>query len=193
MKTETLYIGIDPGITGAISWIFDNECNSIPMPIQKKKVNFIKLVETLSGIIQEIDDNTPRIRVVIAVEKQWYHKSDGKPSVWTNSAGYAAILNALAIVHKQIHDLEVTIVKATVWKSKFNLIVTVKEASALGRLTKSRLTAYKKGKTAEKVLALYPKAEILGPRGGLRDGLSDAIMIATWMKVITEEKKNARK
>jgi hypothetical protein len=41
-------------------------------------------------------------------------------------------------------------------------------------------TKKKKAQIAEKALTFYPDANLYGPKGGLRDGRSDALLIARW-------------
>lgn len=179
----TIYFGIDPGISGAVARIVDGHCCVVDMPTKKKKINFIELVETIISKIEEVQVTAGTYDIRIAVEKQSFFKEDGKPAIWTNAMGYATILNALTVVN-MTHPLSVQIVKAQTWKAKFGLLVTASEVLAVSKGGRSAIKNMKKRKTEAKVNLLYPDADIYGPRKGLRDGRSDAIMIATWMATI---------
>ncbi|GAA3953591.1 hypothetical protein GCM10022278_10530 [Allohahella marinimesophila] len=61
------------------------------------------------------------------------------------------------------------------WQAMFGL--------ATGEKDKSR----KKQQIADKALELYPAANLYGPKGGLKDGRSDALLIARYAALMTEQ------
>jgi len=128
-------------------------------------------------------DNSGDNRIVIVVEEQHFFSEDGKDAVWTSAMRYGLLFNALAMVNIK-YKLSVKIVSATKWKGRYGLLVKANEIIKLGKLNKARIKRYKKEKTALEVIRRYPNADIYGPRGGLHDGKSDALMIATWAKDI---------
>ena len=148
MSTDNVFIGIDPGKKGAI-------CVLIPEP---KLIGFFEpeydqtTFRLLNGFCESYN-----VRVVM-VEQVSSIRGASAGSNFT--FGYnTGLVNMLATLLPTSHDL----VRPKAWQKKVGVT--------------------KKGPAIKKEVAaiahrLYPDAELYGPRGGLLDGRSDALLIA---------------
>ena len=147
--------GIDPGLTGACAAIEFNT-NKI---IKYKVFDFIK---------NNYDELDP-VDLLEKINSIYYRKchcfiehaqampGNGVTGMFNYGVGYGMLLAALSI-----GEIEYTKIRPAKWKKHFGLI--------------------KKSKLASVELAeeLFPDAELRGPRGGLKDGRAEALLIAEY-------------
>lgn len=157
---DIAYIGIDPGAKGSF-------CLLVPAT---KQVAFWptdgKPLEALNWLWRA--DKELNVRIIMIEE---VHSLFGMSAKSNFSFGYnVGIVNTLSSIS------EIGVDKVT--PKKWQKLVGVRA----------------KGKEIKKDVAgicerLYPKASIRGPRGGLLDGLSDALMIAHYASLTYNQEK----
>lgn len=144
-------VGIDPGQRGSICAIQVKSLEAIFYPTSEKPIDIVGFFEQLD---RECD-----IRVIMIED---VHAIPGTAAGSNFKFGYnVGVINALA----QVTGHRVDLVPPKRWQKA----VGVKQGT--------------KGKDIKIAVAgicdrLYPKAKIRGPKGGLLDGRSDALMIA---------------
>lgn len=151
-----MIIGIDPGLTGAIAKISDTDLVSVQdMPTKKlgkkNKVDGAALSEILKDAKH------------IYLEDVASRPGQGVVSVFTFGEGFGVIKGVCESL-----GIPYSLIKPNEWQKRFGLNTGTKDK------------AKKKKEIADKCLSFYPKAELYGPKGGLKDGRSDAIMIARY-------------
>lgn len=157
MAKEQVFIGIDPGAKGAL-------CALMP---KKNKAAFFKTTENPADILQWFKDigEEADIRAIMIED---VHSIFGASAKSNFNFGYnVGVVNTLALASGCMVD--------KVTPKKWQKAVGVKSTS--------------KGKDIKKDVAnicarLYAKTNIHGPRGGLDDGKSDALMIAHYCYLI---------
>ena len=151
--------GIDPGLIGACAGIKFNK---------NKVINY--------GVFDFIKNNYDELDPVDLLEKMNFSLKDNKggefhcfiehaqampgngvTGMFNYGVGYGIILATLTI-----GEIEYTKIRPAKWKKYFGLIKKPKLASV---------------ELAEK---LFPDAELRGPRGGLKDGRAEALLIAEY-------------
>lgn len=148
------WIGIDPGQQGAIGIIFDDqEARTIDMPlIGGKEVD----AYFMHQMLVEIHDEGYVINV--GLEKAQPMPKQGVTGVFTYGDGYGALKAVL-----RINQIPFVKVRPNKWKKHFSL-------------GKSKKAAFL---TAQD---LFPDVDYYGPRGGLKDGRAEALLIAQYIK-----------
>ncbi len=165
------YIGIDPGLKGGIA-VLDSEgyCTTlwdIPTEINdkgKKELDIFKLDHFIGRVKNSMiikDQGT----LIVAVEK--VHSMPGEGVTSAFNFGY--MLGGIHAVLKS-NKLAYVNISPQKWKKYFNLSKDKKEAVRL----------------AEK---LYPetKEQLYGPRGGIKDGRAEALLIALYLYDTTDK------
>jgi len=145
---DEMFIGIDPGASGAV-------CALVPAT---KQISFLEPPydrDTYTKIFATQVTHNVRI-IMIELVSPIRGASAGSNFKFGYNTGQ---INAIA----EITGIGVDLVRPKAWHKKVGMI--------------------KKGNQIKKEVAsiahrLYPDAEIYGPRGGLLDGRSDALMIA---------------
>ena len=172
MKSDTLHIGIDPGLKGGIATIFNNKVsNIIDMPTLNNDIHFAGIVE----VLQKLHNENPNADMAIGVEVQFYTSEDGKDRIWKTAIGYKSILDAIstAMLYLDLPIKSVRLVRSQEWKGYFSVLSTSKDDKVKD----------KKIKTRDKVIELYGNdLDLYGPKGGMRDGRSDSILIARYVE-----------
>ncbi|MGH1461207.1 MAG: hypothetical protein ACRBB6_04145 [Neptuniibacter sp.] len=152
-----MYIGIDPGEKGAICAVLPSEQKAIFMKTTEKPI-------VIAAWFKEIQEHHT-IRMIMV--------EDVGPVQGTSAGsnfkfGYnAGVVNTLA----RVSGCPVDLVKPKVWQKEVGLSISSKLKDA------ARKKAIKNG-VADICERLYPQVNIRGPKGGLLDGMSDALMIA---------------
>jgi len=147
-----IYIGIDPGKTGCVCVLSPDGGLAL---IDHHEL----IVQDLVGIKAQYGDN-----LCCLIERQQSMPKQGLASTCTCCFGYGqyyGALQALGIAFETVRSQE--------WMK------------GLGIPAKLDLKVRKR-KIAECMLNKYPTAELHGPRGGLKDGRSDALAIADYLK-----------
>ena len=160
-----LVIGVDPGTQGAIC-LLESETGRhlfIATPQVKhirESVDAIKL-----GLPNGINVDAVAIEDVHSI-----HNSSAK-----SNFQFGRNLGLLeATMHGMFRDIEYVQPKA--WHKACGITFLYPFGATAEQKKKCR-----KEQVAEMALQLYPDAKIFGPRGGLKDGKSDALMIAHYL------------
>lgn len=171
MMDRIVYIGMDPGLNGGVATLDENGkfLSVADMPVSNKTVTFKGVVD----IIQDIMTKNNATSAVVSVEHQFFMPDDGKDRVWKTAMGYKTILDALsALILIGKLNITVKIIEAKSWKTKFNVM------ACMGSKETKRA---KKERTHQRVLEIFGddvKTSIYGPKHGLLDGRTDALLIA---------------
>jgi hypothetical protein len=152
-----IFVGIDPGKHGAIAWM-DGERKTIEVhdcPLDGAEYDFQAMRDLLSGIIS--------LHIQVTIEKVHSMPSDGKCSAFSFGVGYGAWLALVGGVLR----VKPTLVDPRSWKRTMLAgIANDKAAEA---------TALKQRFQGNPVCS-----QLHGPRGGLRDGRVDALILAEY-------------
>lgn len=158
---DVAVVGVDPGVKGAF-------CLLIP---KTKQIMFMETTQdalTLYKWFQQIDEEF-NFAVCMIEEVGAIQGSAAKATF--NFGANVARVNIIP----EIAQISVDKVRPKAWQ-KYIGVTTPQNLSGSGNAAKRK----KHIKTAVASIAqrLYPKAELHGPKGGLIDGRSDALMIA---------------
>jgi len=146
----------------------------IDMPIRNTSISIIDIRNALNEVI------TDKVGLVyVTLEKQHFYSSDGKDRIWTAAMGYATIMNALELLNETHPGINLKLVSPYEWKTHFGVIVPT-TTSRKAKATNSSVKKLRKELTRDRVLSIYKDADIFGSRGGLKDGRSDALLIARY-------------
>lgn len=156
------YIGIDPGSAGAICSLDDSSNHPLFIDLDPKKMSASLVLVRLNSMLHDVD------HVEVALED--VHSLPGM-SAKSNFAFGGAFWRIRTIL--DCAGLTFELVQPKVWQK------------AVGAPTRKFLNGEMDLKIAVADLAqgYYPTAELHGPRGGLLDGRSDALMIAHYLKL----------
>lgn len=146
--------GIDPGMSGALATWDGSELVMYPVPTEKAKGRGrLVLWDDLAGMIQPAMDS-------FAAYIEWVSTRPGEGRVSAFKFGYVA--GGLRGILAQA-AIPTTLVTPQKWKKHFGLTAHKKDAV--------ELAAYR-----------FPenKERFYGPRGGIKDGLAEAALIALY-------------
>lgn len=174
-----MYVGIDPGTSGAIA-VLDKDGQLLrvcDMPSAKiDKSHYIK-AEPFINAVKDCEH--------ACIELVGSRGGNSANSMFSFGAGFGSALTLLYMC-----DLKPEMPLPQAWQKYFNL-----GSIKFPKVTKqSERDKAKKKQIAEKCLELYPEADLYGPRGGFKDGRSDAILIARYLfdlKTIADNKEAA--
>ncbi|MGE0108178.1 MAG: crossover junction endodeoxyribonuclease [Bdellovibrionales bacterium] len=114
----SLFIGIDPGLTGGIAFRVGEEMDVFPMPIFKitkgKKTRRVLDLTALSRLVDDKTKNAPRVQVYI--EQVSAMPKQGVSSTFSFGESYGAIKGIVAA-----NFLPMTLVPPRTWKSKLKV------------------------------------------------------------------------
>ena len=153
-----LIVGIDPGISGAIC-VIDLHDEVIRFADFKD----FEFYETGSWLVEATKDNLVRTYI----ETPSMRPGNARGSDTKTYFNYGQIISSC-----RCYGFAPIETKPQDWQRSMRLKV------------KSKDRKKHKGEIASQMLKLYPSAEILGPKGGLKDGRSDALAIANYGKNI---------
>jgi len=154
---DTVFVGIDPGASGAICAL--NVINHEAI-FQLTTTNPEHLMDWFAQLKAECD-----VRMIMIED---VHAIPGASAGSNFKFGYnVGIVNTIA----EATGLMVDNVTSKKWQSGVGLTVS---ADIKGAARQKKI----KGGVADICSRLYPKIPIRGPKGGLMDGRSDALMIA---------------
>lgn len=148
-----VWLGIDPGATGGICVL--NEDGEIFLEAYSSRVH-----DTIHDRICLATNTTIRMAII---EKQQAFPGQGSCSLFSLGLNYGSYLTAL-----NIYCIPHEVVRPAEWQK--------------GMMLKTKKGPGHKREIADVIFRKYPTAEIWGPRGGLIDGLSDALAIADYAK-----------
>jgi len=155
-------IGIDPGLDGAICTLFTNsdEVRIVDMPTVKVSVGKKQRRKIDLPVLCDILGYSPQVPTVCYVEKQWSRPGKGVTSEFSTGYGYGVVLATLTC-----NKCPFVEVAPNTWMTKL-----------VGRGKKTKGDIYKAA-----VARVPAAADLLkGPRGGIKSGRSDALMIAVY-------------
>jgi crossover junction endodeoxyribonuclease RuvC len=145
-------LGIDPGLSGALALVEDGRLvELVDIEASDSRIN----AAHLASLVQRWSPDFAVCEVVTARPGQ------GVTSMFTFGHGLGtitAVLSTLGIPH--------LLIRPQAWQSHFGI-----EASSKDKTEHKR-------EIADRAEALYPGAPLYGPKGGLRDGRSDALLLA---------------
>lgn len=152
-----LWVGVDPGQTGAMAALVDDGGHLAPTATYKMWEGTRSMYHTL------VTWSTFYHIVAVAVEKQHAMARDSKQSATTFQQHYGEWKALIKIA-----GFEPVEVRPAAWMK--------------------RRIAAKKGPgdkpSVPYVQKRYPYINMAGPRGGIRDGIADAICIAEWCREV---------
>jgi crossover junction endodeoxyribonuclease RuvC len=146
--------GIDPGMSGAIAILKPDGSSTVhDMPTKKvgkkNKLDGLKIRE----ILQDVE--------FVMLEEVGSRTGQGIVSAFTFGEGFGLLKGVI-----ESQSLSYATVRPTEWQKRFGLNTGTKDKKK------------KKLEIANKCLSIFPDANLYGARGGLKDGRSDALMIA---------------
>ena len=114
----TLFVGIDPGLSGALAFRFGEEMDVLPMPVltitKGKGVRRVLDLTALANLIDDKTKNQPRIHAFI--ERVASMPKQGVASMFSFGESYGAIKGIIAANY-----LPMTLVTPQTWKSKLKV------------------------------------------------------------------------
>lgn len=114
----TLFIGIDPGLSGGIAFRAGEEMDVHPMPIFKitkgKKTRRVLDLTALARLVDDKTKNAPHVQTYI--EQVSAMPKQGVSSTFAFGEGYGAVKGIIAA-----NFLPITLVTPRVWKSKLKV------------------------------------------------------------------------
>ena len=148
--------GIDPGLSGGLTFINAQFFNVLPMPIStlqlaNKKTRYINILELTDLFIQRTGLTT------CYIEKQQAMPQQGLSSTFKTGLGYGILLGITNIYFNEVIE-----VRAKEWKKYYGLSSNKEEARAL----------------ASKIYPAYKDLWKLKKH----DGLAESVLIAHWGK-----------
>jgi hypothetical protein len=153
--TDTLYIGIDPGKTGAIAAIDSNRelLSLYDWPPSDSPAEVYQIIRKVTAA---------RGHVLACIEQVSSMPSDGRVSAFSFGKNFGIWLGELAAL-----QIPYKTVRPNIWQKG------IPKGGDKKSMTEARLRA---------AIALFPRAynQLIGPRGGVKSGRVDALLIAEW-------------
>lgn len=151
MKKEKIYIGIDPGKNGALAIIRESKGVSL---VDFDLKAYINLLSYFKSSIKSYD-------MFIGIERVHAMPGEGVKSSFSFGERVGELKGIISTLD---FDNNTEWIQPQTWQKHIN-------------------TDSNRGKKAiaDSLLSLYPSADLYGPRGGLKDGRSDALGIANYI------------
>ena len=151
MEKEKIYIGIDPGKNGALAMIRESKGVSL---IDFDLKAYIDLLSYFKSSIKSYD-------MFIGIERVHAMPGEGVKSSFSFGERVGELKGIISTLG---FDTNTEWILPQTWQKHIN-------------------TDSNRGKKAiaDSLLSLYPSADLYGPRGGLKDGRSDALGIANYI------------
>ena len=151
MEKEKIYIGIDPGKNGALAMIRESKGVSL---IDFDLKAYIDLLSYFKSSIKSYD-------MFIGIERVHAMPGEGVKSSFSFGERVGELKGIISTLD---FDNNTEWIPPQTWQKHIN-------------------TDLNRGKKAiaDSLLSLYPSADLYGPRGGLKDGRSDALGIANYI------------
>ncbi len=160
MKTEKYFIGIDPGLDGAIAIIYENDIEIYDTPTTTiksgKKQKRVHRESAMADILRIYSDTS----VFVIIEKQQSMPKQGVASMFSSGEGYGLWKGILAAL-----KLPYETVSPKTWKKTM--------MSGMGK---------EKAASCYRAQQLFPyvATELFGSKGGAKDGRGDALLLAEY-------------
>lgn len=161
MDQNKIYVGIDPGLSGAIA-ILQPGCEPViidtPTTVVKSgKKNKKKFVEsTMVSMLATLDPKNTHV----AMEAIHSMPKQGVTAMFSMGEGYGLWRGILAALY-----LPYTLITPQAWKKEM--------MAGMGK---------DKSASCYRVQQLFPSAQVFGPQGGHKDGRGDALLIAEYAR-----------
>lgn len=147
-------IGIDPGLSGAVALLEDGKLiELVDIEAADSRINAVHL----AALVQRWSPDFAVCESVTARPGQ------GVTSMFTFGHGLGTITAVLATL-----GIPYLLIRPQIWQAYFNISCSSKDKAGHKR------------QIADRALSLCPDAPTYGPRGGLRDGRSDALLLARY-------------
>lgn len=162
------YIGIDPGLTGAICIISTGVAPvCIPMPLLASGEDVD--AKSISSIIHS---QTGSGGVFVVIEKSQAMPGQGVTSMFSYGRTYGKLLGVLEIMGVPFEEIH-----PTKWKKATGLVIDKNPKDSANEKKKKLKAA-----SAALAIKLFPscRKDILGPRGGIKDGIAEALLLAEY-------------
>jgi len=160
---EVLYLGIDPGLSGAVAFIKNGE-DPIIIDTPTTKIKSGKKTKRLfveSEMVRMLIDNiSTHKHVQVALEKIHSMPGQGVAAMFSMGEGYGLWRGILSALY-----LPYSLVTPQSWKKEL--------MDGMGK---------EKAASCYRAQQLFPKAELFGPKGGAIDGRGDALLIAEYAR-----------
>lgn len=145
-------LGIDPGLSGTLALLDDGKLiELIDIEASDSRINAAQM----ACLLQRWKPDFAVCEVVTARPGQ------GVTSMFTFGHGLGTITAVLATL-----GIPYLLIRPQAWQSYFGIKAASKDK------------AEHKREIADRAESLYPKAPLYGPKGGLKDGRSDALLLA---------------
>jgi hypothetical protein len=163
------FLGIDPGVKGSIAFLDTEDDAILFLPTPGVYMHPCEFREALVKFVTRRPLHAAAIEDVHSV-----HESSAK-----SNFSFGRNLGAIEALVKSVPEIpELHLFKPREWQA------------GIGAPTRKEVGGKKgdhKRAVGEIARELYPDAHIFGPRGGLMDGRSDALLIAHYLSIISEE------
>lgn len=158
MSAFTSWIGVDPGAGGAIAVI---NCLG--------EVTITDMPDTPKGIYSTLASQGD---CHLAIEEQGPRDGQSSKAGFTHARDYGIVLGILTAL-----QIPYETIRPQVWKRQLRIPAATGETAA---------AKYKDGKAKSMKVAeaMFPTAQLRGPRGGALDGRADALLIAEAVRQI---------
>jgi hypothetical protein len=161
MSKKLAVVGIDPGKKGAI-------CLLIP---ETKEIFFMNTTDKAKNLYYCFREIDARCNLAVCMIEE-VGAIQGSAAKATFSFG--ANVERVNII-PEIAEISVDKVRPKAWQNFIGLTIP---KTLTGQSNAAKRKSFIKKEVASIASRLYPKAELYGPKGGLLDGRSDALMIA---------------
>ena len=166
----TLYVGIDPGKSGYISF-YSTDLNELEY--EKLPSDFDLLYGLLAGKNQ-------LYRTICGLEKATAYKGQGAKSINTYLINFGALLGFLEILDYKVH-----LIPPRTWQAYFNLKSSITIPKKVDRKTKNKLRYQQKKELKQKSIELANKIWGLD----IKDhNLADSLLILRYIMEIERQK-----
>ena len=155
-------LGIDCGKFGALAYHTPEQTTFWPMPLKDGEIDLIELHKITFMLPLE----------VIVIEEQTSFASDGRFGVFTMGLNYGRLL-----AWAESRCSQLCRVRPQVWQKSFG--IALKHEKGISQTERKKAT---KQAALDALVGINPllAEQTFGPRGGNRDGIVDAILIAMW-------------
>jgi len=156
---RVVFIGIDPGLQGAIGIIHDGQVEAFSMPTHRSGRRKVLDESKITALLLRA---RARGDVIAGIEESHAIRGQGITSTFSTGHGFGFMKGALAGL-----GIPYQIVNAKTWQRYFFQNIRGQDTKTLSYQTASRL---------------FPEIELTGPRGGIRDGKCDALLICEYVR-----------
>lgn len=165
------YIGVDPGTQGALCHLdaVDGSTEFFDTPNDKKGI-------TPLAVALWLRQQRPTVRVIGLEDVHSIFGANAK-----SNFQFGRNVGLIEAVLK-CSGMDITWAQPKAWQKGCGITFVYPEGS-----TPAQRLRIRKQTVAERCLDLYPEAQIHGPKGGLKDGRADALMIAHYMSITHTE------